>query len=112
MLSSFFVGTRIEISHLLFANDTLIFSKADPNPLRHLWCLFLCYKAISGLKVNLDKSVLVPVDEVVNVDGLAGIMMGYGVSPMPMKYLGLPLEVSYKTKYIWNGIIEKIELLE
>ena len=46
------------------------------------------------------------------MDGLASIIMGYGVSSMPMKYLGLPLEVSYKTKSIWNDIIEKIELLE
>jgi hypothetical protein len=89
----------------------LIFNRADPNPIRHLWCLFLCFEAISGLKVNLDKSVLVPVDDVVNVDGLAGIIMGYGVSSMPMKYLGLPLEVSYKTKSIWNDIIEKMSCL-
>jgi hypothetical protein len=26
-----------------------------------------------------------------------------------MKYLGLPLEASYKTKSIWNSIVEKME---
>jgi hypothetical protein len=42
--------------------------------------LFLCFEAVSGLKVNLAKSVLVHVGHIVDVDGLAGIM-GYGVSP-------------------------------
>jgi hypothetical protein len=110
LLSGFSVGTRVgfDISHLLFADDTLIFSGADPDHLRHLRCLFLCFEAVSGLKVNLAKSELVPVGNVDDVDGLAGIM-GCGVSPLPLKYLGLPLGASYKAKSIWNDVIEKIE---
>ena len=44
-------------SHLLFAEDTLIFNEADLDHLRHLWCLFLCLEAVSRLKVNLANSV-------------------------------------------------------
>jgi hypothetical protein len=43
-----------------------------------------------------------------NVEGLAHIL-GCRVSTLSMKYLGLPLGTSFKTKSIWNGIIEKIE---
>ncbi len=50
----------------------------------------LCFEVVSGLKVNLAKSVLVPMGDIVDVDGLAGIMC-CGVSPLPLKYLGLPL---------------------
>jgi hypothetical protein len=42
------------------------------------------------MKVNLAKSELVPVGNVDDVDGLASIM-GYGVYPFPLKYLGPPL---------------------
>jgi hypothetical protein len=49
--------------------------------------LFLCFEAVSGLKINLAKSVLVVVG---CVDGLASIL-GCGVSSLPLKYLGLPL---------------------
>jgi hypothetical protein len=35
------------------------------------------------------------VGDVVDVDGLANIT-GFGVSPLPLKNLGLPLEASYK----------------
>ena len=102
MLSS--VGTSFDISHLLLANDTLIFSGVDPA---HLQCLFLCFEAILGMKVNLAKSELVPMGNVDGVDGLAGIM-GYGVYPFPLKYLGLPLGDSYWP--IWNGVIENLSV--
>jgi hypothetical protein len=43
-----------------------------------------------------------------NVDGLAGIL-DCGVSSLPLKYLGLPLGVSFKAKSIWDGVVGKIE---
>ena len=46
-------------------------SKAD---LRYLCALFLCFEAVSGLKSNLAKSKMVPIGNVENVDGLAGIL--------------------------------------
>jgi hypothetical protein len=62
---------------------------------------------VSGLKTSLSKSELVPVGIVGNVVGL--IILGCGVASLPMKYLGLPLEASFKAKHIWDGVIEKIE---
>jgi len=57
LLSGLSMGTRFDIYQLFFADDTLIFSGADPNHLRHLRCFFfLCFEAVSGLKVNLAKS--------------------------------------------------------
>jgi hypothetical protein len=54
---------------------------------------------VSGLKINLAKSELVPVGDVDDVAGLAGIMACEVVS-LPLKYLDLPLGASYKTKHI------------
>ena len=85
-------------SHLLFYNDTLIFYSANPNHLRHLHCLFLCFEAGSSLKVNLNKSELVPVRDVDQVEGLDDIL-GCGVSSFLVKYLSLPLGVSNKAKH-------------
>jgi hypothetical protein len=59
LLSSIFVGIGndggIDISHLLFANDTLILCWVDQDHLYHLRCLFLCFEAISDLKINWAK---------------------------------------------------------
>jgi len=62
-LSGFFVGSRlsevVNISHWLFAGGTLVFFRANLDHLRYLCVLFLCFEVVSGLKVNLSKSVLV-----------------------------------------------------
>ena len=56
-------GTII-LSHLLFADDTLLLCEVDHNQLRTLKALLLCFEAALGLKVNFDKSELVPVGNV------------------------------------------------
>jgi len=61
-LSGFSVGSRlhvVNISHM-FVNDTLVFCEANPSHLRYLHVLLLCFEVVSSLKVNLAKSVLVP----------------------------------------------------
>uniref|UniRef100_A0A2N9HAP6 Reverse transcriptase zinc-binding domain-containing protein n=1 Tax=Fagus sylvatica TaxID=28930 RepID=A0A2N9HAP6_FAGSY len=64
--------------------------------------------AISGLKINLSKSELVPVGPVPNVPELAGIL-GCSVASLPLTYLGLPLGASFKMKSIWAGVVERME---
>jgi hypothetical protein len=59
LLSSFFAGSEnvggIDISHLLFVDDNLIFCGAYPEYLCNLHYLFLCFESISGFKINLTK---------------------------------------------------------
>jgi hypothetical protein len=111
-LSGFSVGSRstgvINVSHLLFADDTLVFCGASPDHLLYLRMLLLSFEAVSGLKINLEKSVLVSVGNVDNINDLAGIL-GCGVSSLPLKYLGLPLGAPYKAKSSWDEVIGKIE---
>jgi len=75
LLSSFSVGSKnvgaLNIFHLLFVDDTLIFCWDDFDRLRNLRYLFLCFEAVSGLKTNLDKLELALVGNVNNVEGLA-----------------------------------------
>jgi len=54
-MEGFSVGNTT-FSHLLFANDTLIFCNALPAHLGHMQSSFLCFEAASSLKVNLAKT--------------------------------------------------------
>jgi hypothetical protein len=111
LLSGFSVGIDNEalvVNHLLFADDTLIFCGAQAEHVRNLRCTFLCFEAVSGLRINLGKSKLVPIGEVDDVESLAHIL-GCRIGSLPMTYLGLPLGASFKSLPIWNGVIEKAE---
>uniref|UniRef100_A0A2N9FWW1 Reverse transcriptase domain-containing protein n=1 Tax=Fagus sylvatica TaxID=28930 RepID=A0A2N9FWW1_FAGSY len=111
-ISRFSVGNvstqPLVISHLLFADDTLIFCEAHPYQITQLGHILTWFEAISDLKVNLGKSKLVPVGNVPNIEVLAGIL-GCKTHSLPMTYLGLPLGAKYKAKAIWNAVIEKLE---
>jgi hypothetical protein len=90
LISGFSVGsrdqTRVVVSHLLFADDTLVFCGADVSQIRHIGALLVCFEAVSGLKVNLPKSALVLVGLVDDVEQLARLL-GCGISSLPLKYL-------------------------
>ena len=111
-ISGFSVGNvstqPLVISHLLFADDTLIFCEAHPDQIMQLGHILTWFEAISGLKVNLGKSEFVPVGNVPNIEVLAGIL-GCKTHSLPMTYLGLPLGAKYKAKAIWNAVLEKLE---
>ncbi|RVX20320.1 putative ribonuclease H protein [Vitis vinifera] len=69
------------------------------------WCLSTV-RAISGLRVNLEKSELIPVGRVENVDELAD-EFGYRVGKLPSTYLGMPLGAPFKSVAAWDGIEER-----
>lgn len=60
------------------------------------------FKLISGLKINLDKSELIPIEGVSNVEGLA-LMLGCEVRKFPTSYLSPPLGASHKQNFSGLG---------
>jgi hypothetical protein len=55
LMSGFSVGLRDQeemvVSHLLFADDTVIFCEPNVEQVRNLRCVLLCFEAVSGLKI-------------------------------------------------------------
>ena len=98
----------LHISHLLFADDTILFCDASEEQLLHIHMVLIFFEAITGLKVNVGKSEIVPVGEVGNLDAWARILC-CKVGCLPMSYLGMPLGAHYKDSSIWNPLIEWIE---
>lgn len=52
----------------------LIMCDAMPQPLLYLHCTLLLFEAVSRLKINPNKSEMVPIGEVENMGALADIL--------------------------------------
>lgn len=63
----------VSISHLLFADDTILFCDASREHLSYIILVLICFEALTGLKVNVGKSELVPVGEGSNLVALNNI---------------------------------------
>ncbi|RVW98564.1 hypothetical protein CK203_032228 [Vitis vinifera] len=59
-----------------------------------------------GLKMNMEKSELIPVGRVENVEELTD-EFGYKVGILPSTYLGMPLGAPFKSVNAWDGIEER-----
>ena len=98
----------VNISHLLFADDTVVFCEAKKEHLMHLSWILFWFEAASGLRINLDKSEIILVGEVEEVDEMA-VELGCRVGLLPSVYLGLPLGAPNKASSVWDGVEESEE---
>ena len=101
-------STGIRVSHLLFADDTILFCDASREQILSIRLALTCLQAFTCLKVNVGKSEIVSVWEVRKIQSLANILL-CRVGSLPMTYLGMPLGTLYKTPSIWNPILERME---
>ena len=95
------------VSHLLLVDDTVVFVKDDHNQLTFLCWLLTWFEAMSGLKINLEKSELIPLGRVENVEMLA-VELGCKVGRLPSTYFGLPLGTRYKSVRVQDGVEERL----
>jgi hypothetical protein len=106
LISGFFVGPRdhgqVEVSHLLFADDTLVFCGADASQISYLGALLVCFEAVSGLKVNMTKSSLIPVGSLDDVDQLAG-NLGCGTADLPFEIFGSSARGVFQAQVYMEG---------
>jgi hypothetical protein len=73
-ITGFSIGRDVSISHLLFADDSILFCDANPQHLMYIRLVLTFFEAVTGLRVNLSKSEMVPVGDVPNLRVLADIM--------------------------------------
>ena len=89
----------VEVSHLFFVDDTLIFCDASKESLEYLSWVFLWFDACSNLKINLEKSDLIPVGDVQIMEEYAKVL-GCKVGTLPS---------TYKTSRIWEWVEERFQ---
>jgi len=85
----------LEVTHLQYADDTLIFCDAEEEQLKYLRVILVLFEGIFGLHINWRKSVMYPINEVNNMRGLVSILGGE-IGALPTTYLEMPLGANSK----------------
>ena len=97
----------MNISHLFFADDTIVLCEASKVHLTHLSWILFWFEAALGLRINLAKSEIISVGDVDEVEELA-VELGCRVGSLPSQYLGLPLGAPNRATSVWDGVEERV----
>lgn len=76
--------------HSLFVDEILVFCKDSEDEILYERWILLCFEAISGIKVNMEKSTIIQIALVGKVDVLAK-ELGCKVGSLPASYFPLGL---------------------
>ena len=95
-------------SHLLYADDTILFCDVNTTQLLYVRMALTCFEAAIGFRVNMAKSEMIPIGEVRNISKLAESLYCH-IGVLPLSYLGMPLGALYKATAVWNPILEKMK---
>ena len=68
--------------------------------------LLMWFETILGLRVNMDKSKLIPLGSVKNAEDLASEIV-CKVGNLPSTYLGMPLGAPFKSMVALDGVEER-----
>jgi hypothetical protein len=81
----------VKLSHLQFANDTLILGEKSWLNVRTIRAVLLLLDEVSGLKVNFNKSMLTGVNIPSTWLSKAASVLNCRIGTIPFVYLGLPI---------------------
>lgn len=85
-IQGFTLGNELNISHLLFADDILLFSISEGEKLPNLFFIIKAFKQASSLKINLQKANLSGLNVGHTLILQAGSIWGYPITTLPMSY--------------------------
>ncbi|KAK5834954.1 hypothetical protein PVK06_010634 [Gossypium arboreum] len=95
------------ISHLQFADDTILFLKAEEMVVENMKFILRCFETFSGLSINFKKSCIVGFG--VNKEFLYRLaaICKCKVGVLPICYLGIPLGADSRGVATWDVMVEK-----
>lgn len=104
------VGSRkVCVSHLQFADDTLVFLHAKTKWLLNLRRIVDCFQLLSGLRINLAKSGLIAIGRSKFWACTMAKRLGCQLVKLPTKYLGIPLGANPNKISTWEPILSSIQ---
>jgi len=102
-------ANSVVLSHLQFANDTLLIGDKSWANVRAMRVGLLLFEAMSGLKVNFHKSSLVGVNIKSSWFSEAAFVLGCKVGKIMFLYLGIPIGGDPRRLLFWEFVVNQIK---
>ena len=104
-----YLKDEIHLTHLQFADDTLLFLEPNMDYLLNAKRVLRCFELVSGLRIKFHKSCLVKIGKKSLNDHVWAKTFRYVSSSLPILYLGLPLGGNSCKEALWLPVIRKVE---
>lgn len=98
----------VNMSHLSFADDIVVFIVGSPSSLRNTLQVFEDFGNWSGLKINIAKLTVFAAGRGKLLLESEAAAVGMSISTLPIKYLGLPLTSKIMTRNDYEPLVSKI----
>ncbi|XP_016206137.1 uncharacterized protein LOC107646468 [Arachis ipaensis] len=109
-ISPLLVGRdKIELSHLQFADNTILFCPPEEETVKNYKRLLRCFEMMSGLSINFEKSNLIPVNCSQEWINRMCQLLGCQEAALPVRYLGINLGANSRLVKTWKPVIDKVE---
>jgi hypothetical protein len=98
-----------KISHLFFADDSIIFCQTNKEEAVQLKAIFYEYQRISGQKINMDKSEMTFIPHIYNyIKEDFHNVLPFTITHTIAKYLGMPTQIGHSRQTGFNFIMDKV----
>ncbi|KAK1297873.1 hypothetical protein QJS10_CPB14g00976 [Acorus calamus] len=97
------------ISHVQYADDTFVLSKARIDAVRGVKFVCRCFELVLGLQVNFQKSSITGIHVDNNFMARLAHILSCEVKQFPLLHLGLPLHVARMGKCEWAPLVSRFE---
>jgi hypothetical protein len=103
-------ASSVSVTHLQFADDTLLIGTKSWANVRAMRAVLVLFEAMSGLKVNFNKSMLVGVNVSDSWLNEASSVLRCRVGKVPFVYLGLSIGGDPRRLIFWEPLLRSIKL--
>nr|XP_025675136.1 uncharacterized protein LOC112775601 [Arachis hypogaea] len=100
---------NIELSHLQFADDTILFCPPEEETIKNYKRLLHCFELMSGLSINFEKSSLIPVNYEQRWTRKMCCLLDCKEAALPVRYLEISLGANPRLVKMWQPVIDKVE---
>jgi Reverse transcriptase (RNA-dependent DNA polymerase) len=97
-----------KIMHIQYVDDTLLFIRAQLDMVVKVKWALRVFEEISGLKINLNKSEMIPLNLDTSSCNFYANLLNCPVGKLSIKYLGVKLHWKKPSKQDWQLVIDKI----